>query len=131
MSHGLWDTQEYLRQIGETLQVKQRLKKKEANYIAAALQAIYEGIDANVALHVKGGKGQSRSIKERKASDNKAMALGWVAEAMCLGVSEADACLAAEEHFGINSEALQTYRGSKKSNRDPHFKLALSRKLKC
>ena len=131
MSHGLWYTQEYLRQIGETLQIKQRLKKKEANYIAAALQAIYQGIDANVALHVKGGKGQSRSIKERKASDNKAMALGWVAETMCLGASEADACLAAEEHFGINSEALQTYRGSKKSNRDPHFKLALSRKLKC
>ena len=71
MSHGLWDTQEYLRQIGETLQVKQRLKKKEANYIAAALQAIYEGKDANVALHVKGGKGQSRSIKERMVCPHK------------------------------------------------------------
>ena len=131
MSEKLWSQLSRLREISEALQNRKPLDDNDTQYLALALRKVFEGGDANSAFDVKGGKGQSRSIKERKASDNKAMALGWVAETMCLGVSEADACLAAEEHFGVNSEALQTYRGSKKSNRDPHFKLALSRKLKC
>jgi len=136
MSEKLWCRLEHLRQIGETIQNQRPLKENDTIYLASALKAIYEGEDANVALGVKGGKGHSRSIKERKASDNKALALGWVATAMMpveelgLGLSEADACLQAEEIFKINSETLQTYRGNKKSNRDPYFKLALARKLK-
>jgi len=137
MSEKLWSQLSRLREISEALQNRKPLDDNDTQYLALALRKVFEGGDANSAFDVKGGKGQSRSIKERKASDNKAMALGWVVSAMQpkdeggLGLSEAEACLQAEEHFGINSEALQTYRGSKKSNRDPHFKLALSRKLKC
>jgi hypothetical protein len=137
MSEKLWSQLSRLREISEAIQNRKPLDDNDTQYLASALRKVFEGCDANTAFDVKGGKGQSRSLKERKAADNKAMALGWVAEAMRpeddsgLGLSEAEACYQAEEHFGINSETLQTYRGNKKNNRDPYFDLALSRVLKC